>query len=43
VTALSYSGRCAVMEVVARFWRSPRLNGLDTRALLIESGARVAD
>ena len=40
---LPYAARCAVMEVVARYWRSPRLKELDTRSLLIECGARVAD
>lgn len=39
--ALPFAGRCAVWDVAARFWASPRLNEIDTLALLIESGAKI--
>lgn len=39
---LPLAGKIAVWDVAARFWASPRLNDLETRELLIESGAKIA-
>jgi hypothetical protein len=37
----SLAERIAVLEVAARFWRSPRLNEASNAELLAEAGARV--
>lgn len=41
--ALSLAGRCAVAEVVERFWSSPQLNELPNDELLRRAGAPLPD
>lgn len=41
--SLPFSGRCAVWDVAARFWASPRLNEIDVLDLLKESGAKIEE
>lgn len=41
IRLLPLAGRCAVWDVAARFWASPRLNEISTLDLLVESGAKV--
>lgn len=43
IRKLPLISQMAIAEVVTKFWSSPRLNKLETRDLLIESGARVKD
>jgi hypothetical protein len=38
---LSFAGRCAVWDVAARFWASPKLNEMPAAELLREVGAKI--
>jgi hypothetical protein len=38
---MSYVERVSILEVVERFWSSPRLNEISTDELLRESGAQI--
>lgn len=40
--ALTYCQSAAVVDVIERFWASPRLNTLSNRDLLTEAGAKIA-
>lgn len=42
VRAMTYSQQCAILEVVAMFWRSPKLNDTPMADLLRECGAKIA-
>jgi hypothetical protein len=43
VRAMPYSQQCAILEVVAKFWRSPRLNETPMPELLKECGAKFTN
>lgn len=42
VRAMTYSQQVAILEVVAKFWRSPKLNELPMADLLQKCGAKLA-
>lgn len=42
VRAMSYAQTVAILEVVAKFWRSPKLNDMEMTNLLNECGAKIA-
>ena len=42
VRAMSYAQQVAIVEAVAKFWRSPNLNQIPTADLLKESGAKIS-
>lgn len=41
IQAMRYSEQCAIVDVVARFWKSSELNILETGELLRKVGARM--
>jgi hypothetical protein len=41
VRAMSYAGQVAIIEVVGKFWRHPKLNELSSADLLREVGAKI--